>query len=103
MESRNGVIAAAIPAPDAVAHIRAKLDFHRTPYLRAQAPAMLAPAERAWLQMGPTKRAPHARLARTDLPRHHRLIVAAPRAGDEPGLRLAVRADVRQGLRMLAG
>ncbi|MDG0988271.1 MAG: GntR family transcriptional regulator, partial [Yoonia sp.] len=27
----------------------------------------------------------------------------ALKAGDEPGLRLAVRSDVTQGLRMLAG
>jgi hypothetical protein len=30
------------------------------------------------------------------------LIVAALKAGDEPGLRLAVRSDVTQGLKMLA-
>ena len=29
--------------------------------------------------------------------------IAALRAGDEPGLRLAVRVDVTQGLRMLVG
>jgi hypothetical protein len=29
------------------------------------------------------------------------LILAALKAGDEPGLRLAVRSDVTQGLRML--
>ena len=32
----------------------------------------------------------------------HARIIAALRAGDEPGLRLAVRSDVTQGLRMLA-
>jgi DNA-binding GntR family transcriptional regulator len=34
---------------------------------------------------------------------HHRVILAALKAGDEPGLRLAVRTDVTQGLRHLAG
>jgi len=48
-------------------------------------------------------RALYARLRRTEVPQHHRAIVAALRAGDEPGLRLAVRADVTQGLRMLVG
>ena len=33
----------------------------------------------------------------------HRKIIAALRAGDEPGLRLAIRVDVTQGLRMLVG
>ena len=31
----------------------------------------------------------------------HRKIIAALRAGDDPGLRLAIRTDVTQGLRML--
>jgi len=47
-------------------------------------------------------RALYQRLRRTEPPKNHRLILAALRAGDEPGLRLAVRADVTQGLRMLA-
>ena len=70
--------------------------------LRAQAPAMLAMAETVWLQMGPTMRALYGRLRRTEPPQFHRLIITALRAGDEPGLRLAVRSDVTQGLRMLA-
>ena len=32
----------------------------------------------------------------------NRMILAALRAGDEPGLRLAVRTDVTQGLKHLA-
>jgi DNA-binding GntR family transcriptional regulator len=48
-------------------------------------------------------RALYGRLNRTEPPQHHRLILAALNAGDEPGLRLAVRADVTQGLRLLAG
>ena len=86
---------------DAVSYIRRNLEFHRTLYLRAQAPAMLAMAETVWLQLGPTMRKLYSRLRRTEVPQNHRLIVAALRAGDEPGLRLAVRTDVTQGLRML--
>jgi DNA-binding GntR family transcriptional regulator len=48
-------------------------------------------------------RALYDRLQRRDVPHHHRVILAALRAGDEPGLRLAVRTDVSQGLRHLAG
>ncbi|MEM9708717.1 MAG: GntR family transcriptional regulator [Pseudomonadota bacterium] len=102
LQSINGLIAKAIAAGDAVGYIRTNLDFHRTLYLRAQAPAMLAMAETVWLQLGPTMRALYGRLGRTEVPSNHRLIVAALRAGDEPGLRLAVRTDVTQGLRMLA-
>jgi len=98
----NGTIAQEIARHDAVGYIRANLEFHRTLYLRAQAPAMLAMAETVWLQMGPTMRSLYGKLRRTEAPQHHKLILAALKAGDEPGLRLAVRADVTQGLRMLA-
>ena len=97
----NGDISEAIVKGDAVSYIRRNLDFHRTLYLRAQAPAMLATAETVWLQLGPTMRKLYGRLRRTEAPANHRLILAALRAGDEPGLRLAVRSDVTQGLRLL--
>lgn len=98
----NNSISEAIVKGDAVAYIRTNLEFHRTLYLRAQAPAMLATAETVWLQLGPTMRALYGRLRRTEVPKNHRLILAALRAGDEPSLRLAVRSDVTQGLRLLA-
>lgn len=99
----NNVCSQAIARKDAVGYIRSNLEFHRTLYLRAQAPAMLAMAETVWLQLGPTMRSLYGRLRRTEGPVQHKMILAALRAGDEPGLRLAVRADVTQGLRMLAG
>ena len=101
LQAINNTIAEAIAKRDAVAYIRSNLEFHRTLYLRAQAPAMLAMAETVWLQLGPTMRKLYGRLNRTDVPKNHRLILAALRAGDEPGLRLAVRSDVTHGLRML--
>jgi DNA-binding GntR family transcriptional regulator len=102
LTSINNDIAGMITQRDAVGYIRLNLDFHRTLYLRAQAPAMLAMAETVWLQLGPTMRALYGKLNRTEAPRNHRLILAALRAGDEPGLRLALRADVTAGLKLLA-
>ena len=102
LQTINGTVAEAVAHRNAVSYIRTNLEFHRTLYLRAQAPAMLAMAETVWLQMGPTMRSLYGRLRRTEPPRYHRLIIAALRAGDEPGLRIAVRTDVTQGLRMLA-
>jgi DNA-binding GntR family transcriptional regulator len=99
----NALNAEAVLTRDAVAYVRTNLEFHRTLYLRAQTPAMLALTETVWLQLGPTMRALYARLNRKEPPQHHRLILAALKAGDEPGLRLAVRTDVTQGLRHLAG
>jgi len=103
LQTINARVAEDILRQDAVAYIRRNLEFHRTLYLRAQAPAMLAMAETVWLQLGPTMRALYGRLRRKDPPHFHRLIIAALKAGDEPGLRLAVRSDVTQGLRMLVG
>lgn len=103
LQSINSHITDHISRQDAVGYIRRNLEFHRTLYLRAQAPAMLAMAETVWLQLGPTMRALYGRLKRKDPPYYHRLIIAALKAGDEPGLRLAVRSDVTQGLKMLVG
>lgn len=97
----NSAVGDAAARGDAVGYIRANLEFHRTLYLRAQAPAMLAMAETVWLQLGPTMRSLYVRLNRKDPPQYHRLILQALRAGDEPGLRLAVRTDVTQSLRMI--
>ncbi len=103
LQTINSTIADAVSNRDAVGYIRTNLEFHRALYLRAQAPAMLAMCETVWLQLGPTMRALYGRLRRSEPPQYHRLIIAALKAGDEPGLRLAVRSDVTQGLRMLAG
>ena len=103
LQAINATIAAVIAKQDAVGYIRSNLEFHRTLYLRAQAPAMLAMAETVWLQLGPTMRKLYGRLNRTEPPQNHRLILTALKAGDEPGLRLAVRTDVTQGLKLLIG
>jgi DNA-binding GntR family transcriptional regulator len=102
LQTINAANAEAVARQDAVAYIRTNLEFHRTLYLRAQAPAILALTETVWLQLGPTMCALYSRLRRSEPPPHHRLIIAALKAGDEPGLRLAVRTDVTQGLKMLA-
>lgn len=103
LQTINTAVGDAAARGDAVSYIRSNLEFHRTLYLRAQAPAMLAMAETVWLQLGPTIRSLYTRLRRKDPPQYHRLIIAALKAGDEPGLRLAVRSDVTQGLKMLQG
>jgi DNA-binding GntR family transcriptional regulator len=103
MEAIDALIADAVSRQDATAFVRRNLEFHRTLYLRAQSPAMLAIVETIWLQLGPTMRALYGRLRRNTPPPHHRMILAALKAGDEPGLRLALRTDVTQGLRHLTG
>jgi DNA-binding GntR family transcriptional regulator len=101
MEAINSANTDAVMRQDAVTYVRTNLEFHRTLYLRAQSPAMLALVETLWLQLGPTMRALYQRLRRNTPPPHHRMILAALKAGDEPGLKLALRTDVTQGLRHL--
>lgn len=103
LQAINASLAEAVTRGDAVGYIRTNLEFHRTLYLRAQAPAMLAMAETVWLQLGPTMRRLYEHRRRNDLPHQHRVILSALKAGDEPGLRAAVGTDVTRGLRMLAG
>ncbi|MDC1444865.1 GntR family transcriptional regulator [Amylibacter sp.] len=98
----NSLIDQAIVKDHAVDYIRRNLEFHRTLYLRAQAPAMLALVETVWLQLGPTMRSLYSQLQRREASHNHRLAIAALKVGDEPSLKLAIRADVTQGLRMLA-
>lgn len=101
MHAINGRISEAVAKKDAQGYIRSNLEFHRSLYLRAQAPAMLAMVETVWLQLGPTMAHVYGRAANQEPPPNHRMIIAALRAGDEPALRLAVRTDVMQGLRHL--
>ncbi|WP_194093824.1 GntR family transcriptional regulator [Marivivens aquimaris] len=101
LETINSGVSQMVARHSASGYIRMNLEFHRTLYLRAQAPAMLAMLETVWLQLGPTMSALYGRLNRTEPPYHHKLILAALKAGDEPSLRLAIRTDVTQGLRML--
>lgn len=101
LENINAVIAEKIVKADATGYVRSNIEFHRTLYLRAQSPAMLALLEIVWLQSGPTMRALYARLPRRQTIEKHRTILAALRAGDEPSLRIAIRSDVTSGLRML--
>lgn len=103
LEQINNRVSQMVARHDAPGYIRMNLEFHRTLYLRAQAPAMLALTETVWLQLGPTMSALYGRLNRTEPPASHRLILSALKAGDEPGLRLAIRADATKGLRMLKG
>ena len=101
LKTINASVSQAIAAHDPVAYIRTNLEFHRMLYLRAQAPAMLAIAETVWLQLGPTMRSLYDKSNRKEPPYTHTAIIAALTAGDEPGLRLAVRSDVTHGLRHL--
>ncbi len=101
MAAINAQIDASLAGGKAVDYVRLNLEFHRTLYLRAQAPAMLALAETVWLQLGPSMPALYGAERRATVTASHDKILGALRAGDEPGLRVSLRADVTGGLRLL--
>ncbi len=101
LDTINHTIAQIIAKGDAVGYVRTNMEFHRTLYLRAQSPAMLALIETVWLQAGPTMRSLYRQLPSKRAAEKHQTILQTLRAGDEPGLRLAIRSDVTSGLRML--
>ena len=102
MQIINSRISQAVIQGDSNSYLRANLEFHRSLYLRAQAPAMLAMIENIWLQIGPTMRSLYEKATIKEAPAHHKLILAALKAADESSLRLMVRTDVTKGLRMLS-
>jgi len=101
LRTLNSVVDQMAVKHDESGYIRSNQEFHRTLYLRAQAPAMLAMVETVWLQLGPTMHQLYSRLQQTERLGSHREIIAALQGGDEHILQTAVRRDVTQGLRML--
>ena len=101
MQLINSRIAQAVIQKEPISYVQANLEFHRSLYLRAQAPAMLALVENIWLQIGPTMRELYEKINVQEAPRHHVFILAALKSSDEPKLRLMVQTDVTNGLRML--
>ncbi len=102
MQIINSRISQAVIQEDSQSYLKANIEFHRSLYLRAQAPAMLALIENIWLQIGPTMRALYQQDTIREVPTHHKLILTALKAVDETSLRLMVKTDVTKGLRMLA-
>lgn len=97
----NSRISQAVIQKEPISYVQANLEFHRSLYLRAQAPAMLALVENIWLQIGPTMRSLYEKVGVNETPVHHMSILTALKSGNESELRLMVRTDVTKGLRML--
>ena len=97
----NSRISQAVIQKEPISYVQANLEFHRSLYLRAQAPAILALVENIWLRIGPTMRNLYEKVGVNETPVHHLSILAALKSGNESELRLMVRTDVTKGLRML--
>ena len=97
----NSRISQAVIQKEPISYVQANLEFHRSLYLRAQAPAILALVENIWLQIGPTMRNLYEKVGVIETPVHHLSILSALKSGNESELRLMVRTDVTKDLRML--
>ena len=93
----------ALRARDIAAYMRGNRALHFFVYQRAGAPLLLDLADGLWLRFAPSMRivceAFDGRPPRTD---YHQIAIAALQAGDAPGFRRAVEADIAQGMAMLA-
>lgn len=95
-------VEAALADGDAAGYVRANTAFHRTLYLAANAPALLALVESVWLQLNPSMRVVTGRAGTAGLADHHAEALAALAARDEAALRAAIAADARQAGGLIA-
>ena len=79
----NSRISQAVIQKEPISYVQANLEFHRSLYLRAQAPAILALVENIWLQIGPTMRNLYEKVGVNETPVHHLSILAALKSGNE--------------------
>jgi DNA-binding GntR family transcriptional regulator len=99
----DAAVDAALAAGDPAAYVRANTAFHGALHAAAQAPALSALVESVWLQANPSMRVVTGRAGTVRMQDQHKAALAALAARDEAALRAAIRADVEQGLALLAG
>jgi DNA-binding GntR family transcriptional regulator len=90
-----------IAKENSAGYIKSDIEFHKTLYLRAQSPAMLAVLETVWLQSGPTMKLLFDKRIRDHSNQNHRLILLALKSNNKCNLVSAIQADIGSGLAML--
>ena len=101
LSSINNLIEEMIVKENSTGYIQKNIEFHKTLYLRAQAPAMLAFLETIWLQSGPTMRYIYDKKIRYQTTYNHRLLLSALRSGSKTDIISSLQADVTSCLGML--
>lgn len=85
---------------DPLGYIKINVEFHRTLYLRAHSPMMLALLETVWLQIGPAMRV----CIQSNLNRltnaNHRNMILALRSGDSSGLVENIKRNIQRDLHL---
>ena len=75
-------------------YLKRDLEFHKTLYLRAQAPSMLALVETVWVQSGPNLKKQYQKNLRKLSTRNHHMILNALRIGNKDGFIKNIYQDV---------
>jgi DNA-binding GntR family transcriptional regulator len=98
LQAIDNTVDRAIRAGDVPGYLEANHAFHFCLYEASRAPVLVDMARSMWLRFGPSLRVVCARFGRSALPDRHLEALAAMRAGDGPGLRLAMERDIAQGI-----
>ncbi len=99
----NDLIDKLILKKDSIGYLQRNIEFHKTLYLRAQSPAILASLENVWLQLGPMTRRLYDKEIQNKNTFNHKKILSSLQSGDDTSLRLSIRTDVLSGLNMILG
>jgi DNA-binding GntR family transcriptional regulator len=93
---------AAIVSGDADAYMRCNHAFHFTLYRAQSGKTLVQLIETLWLQFGPFMRVLYGRVANSRLHDSHQAAIAAIRAGDAEAMRAAIKADIDDGMGLIA-
>ena len=85
---------------NSLGYIKIKFEFHKTLYLRAHSPAMLALLETVWLQTGPMLNVFLQKNLTGLTTSNHRHIILALRSGDGSGLAENIKRHIQGDLHM---
>jgi DNA-binding GntR family transcriptional regulator len=92
----------AVARGDADAYMRANYAFHFTLYRAHNKQTLIQLIETLWLQFGPFMRLLYGRVAHSPLHDNHEAAIAAIKAGDAEAMRAAIRADICDGMGLIA-
>jgi DNA-binding GntR family transcriptional regulator len=94
LETINNSIEQMIVQKNSEGYLKRDLEFHKTLYLRAQAPSMLALVETVWVQSGPNLKKQYQKNLRKLSTRNHHMILNALRIGNKDGFIKNIYQDV---------
>ena len=97
----NNLIEEMIARGNQEKYLKINIEFYKTLYLRAQAPAMLTVLETVWLQLGPTLKVAFQKELNSNGVLNHTRILLALRSGNPEDLVDSIKADIKSGLEII--